>query len=455
MKKINNSSNSKIKYINSYNYQKHFTLDDRIKIQKIISENRDNDGNLTILLKDIGNMLSNDPSTISKEVKKHRIFKARLNYSTYSLYNMLCAKYESCNKTCLGTTYKYYPMKKISKCIDTCDEFEYKTCKNLNHFPWVCNGCPKTKRCQLDKYFYYSDIANNNYKNTLSDSRVGIDLTKDEFDMLDHIVSNGIKEGNPLYNIVHSFDLPVCERTIYNYFEKGYLTAKNIDLRRKVSYKKRNKKYIDMTFLRKIKQGRTYEDYQKYLVENPDASVVQMDTVMSSQDSTKCLLTFHFVKFHFQLAILLPNKESSSVIKAINALCNNIGIESFQRLFEVVLTDNGIEFSDPLSIECEPTTGEIRTSVFYCHPYSSYEKGNCEKNHEYIRYILPKGTSFENLTQDKIDLMMSHINSTKRPSIKASPYDYMFLTYGNDILDKLKIKKIDSKNIVLSQKLLK
>lgn len=455
MKKTTKSVNQKTKYTNSYNYQKHFTLDDRIKIQKIISENRDEDGNLTILLKDIGNMLSNDPSTISKEVKKHRIIRKRNDYSSLAIYNSLCSKFNTCKKACYSKFYKIVNTKAAIKCIDTCEDFEPKKCKNLYHFPWVCNGCNKSKNCHLDKYFYYSDIADKDYKKTLSDSRIGIDLTKDEFDMLDHIVSNGLTDGNPLYNIVQSNDLPVCERTIYNYIEKGYLKAKSIDLRRKVTYKKRKKQYIDKTCLKKIKQGRSFEDYQSYIVEHPDTSIVQMDTVMSGQESNKCLLTFHFVKFHFQLAILLPNKEASSVNNAINGLCNEIGIELFQILFEVILTDNGLEFSNPEAIEYEPLTGELRTSLFYCHPYSSYEKGSCEKNHEYIRYVLPKGTSFDNLTQDKINLMMSHINSTKRPSIKASPYDFMALTYGTDVLDKLKIKKIDSNLVTLSPKLIK
>ena len=77
MKKTKITINTKVKYTNSKRYQKHFTLDDRIMIQKIITEHRDKEGKLTILLKDIGNMLENDPSSISKEVKLHRIFKGR------------------------------------------------------------------------------------------------------------------------------------------------------------------------------------------------------------------------------------------------------------------------------------------------------------------------------------------------------------------------------------------
>ena len=344
--------------------------------------------------------------------------------------------------------------KKCIKCIDTCKDYTEHICPNLTKFPWVCNGCPKATHCYLNKYYYYADEANKDYKQTLVETREGINLTPDEFKALDHAVSTYVKAGQPIYHIFNSNDLPVSERTVYNYFEKGYLSAKNIDLRRKVSYKKRYQHRIDKTILRKIKQGRTYEDFQKYMINNPDASIVEMDTVISAGDCKKVLLTLHFVKYHFQLAYILPNKESDSITATINSLCASVGIEYFEKLFEVILTDNGTEFSDPDAIEREPETGQIRTKVFFCHPYRSGEKGHCEKNHEYIRYILPKGTVFDFLTQDKCDLMMSHINSTKRPSVNGTPYDFMALTYGTDILDLLKIKKIDSNMVSLLPTLL-
>ena len=136
------------------------------------------------------------------------------------------------------------------------------------------------------------------------------------------------------------------------------------------------------------------------------------------------------------------------------SLCASIGIEYYKRLFEVILTDNGTEFSDPKAIEIEPETAELRTKVFFCHPYRSGKKGHCEKKHEYIRYILSKGTVFDFLTQDKCDLMMSHVNSTKRSSINVTTYDFMTLTYGTDVLDLLKIKKIDSNMVSLLPTLL-
>ena len=455
MKKTKVNTNTKMKYTDSSNYQKHFSLDDRIKIQKIITEHRDENGKLTILLKDIGNMMLKDPSTISKEVKLHKIYVPRKEYETLSCHNAICENYTSCTKAayindCGVPCYR----KKLGKCINNCQDFKEYICPNLRKFPWVCNGCPKVKGCRLNKYFYYSDQANKDYKQKLVSTREGINLTADEFKVLNHIVSSYVKAGQPIYHIFASNDLPVSQRTVYNYFEQGLLDAKNIDLRRKVSYKKRYQHNTNKTILKKIKQGRTYEDYQEYIKLNPDASIVEMDTVISATGSNKVLLTFHFVKYHFQLAYILNSKEVVNIIACVNDLCNRIGIEHFKEMFEVILTDNGPEFSDPESIEFEPDTGELRCRVFYCHPYASREKGHCEKNHEYIRYILPKGTVFDFLTQDMCDLMMSHINSTKRPSVKGTPYDFMALAFGKEVLDLLKIKKIDSKLVILLPTLL-
>lgn len=455
MKKTKVSTNTKMKYTDSYNYQKHFSLDDRIKIQKIITEHRDENGKLTILLKDIGNMMLNDPSTISKEVKLHKIYVPRKEYESLSCHNAICENYTSCTKAAYindfgAPCYR----KKLGKCINNCQDFKEYICPNLRKFPWVCNGCPKVKGCRLNKYFYYSDQANKDYKQKLVSTREGINLTADEFKVLNHIVSSYVKSGQPIYHIFASNDLPVSQRTVYNYFEQGLLDAKNIDLRRKVSYKKRYQHNTNKTILKKIKQGRTYEDYQEYIKLNPDASIVEMDTVISATGSNKVLLTFHFVKYHFQLAYILNSKEVVNIIACVNDLCNRIGIEHFKEMFEVILTDNGPEFSDPESIEFEPDTGELRCRVFYCHPYASREKGHCEKNHEYIRYILPKGTVFDFLTQDMCDLMMSHINSTKRPSVKGTPYDFMALAFGKEVLNLLKIKKIDSNLVILLPTLL-
>ena len=135
------------------------------------------------------------------------------------------------------------------------------------------------------------------------------------------------------------------------------------------AYKKRYQQRIDKTVLRKIKQGRKYEDYLEYMKSNPDSSVVEMDTVISAGECRRVLLTLHFVKYHFQLAYILESKEVINITACINELCNSIGLENFKKLFEVILTDNGSEFSDPEAIEFEPETGELRSKVFFCQQY--------------------------------------------------------------------------------------
>ena len=100
--------------------------------------------------------------------------------------------------------------------------------------------------------------------------------------------------------------------------------------------------------------------------------------------------------------------------------------------------------------------GEIRTNLFFCHPNSSGEKGSCEKDHEILRYILPKGTSFNHLTDDDVNLIMSHTNSYKRKSIgSSSPIELFYAMFGVDILDKLGVSIINPRDVHLKPTLIK
>ena len=438
------------------NLNKHMGLDEGIKIQKIISENRNTDGSLNLSLKDIAAMVGKDPTTVSKELKAHRINSMPRDSVNPETQNKICKHFEECTLIDHISPYgKPAFCKHMNMCYKTCKNFEHKTCKYTARFPWVCNGCPNYKKCHLTKFLYYSDQAQKEYEETLVSSRVGINMSKDEFQMLDHIVTEKVRQGQPIVHICKTNDLGVSQRTVYNFFENGQLTVKRHEARRMVTFKVRKKHKISKQDLKRLKQNRSYSDYCLYSLEHPELNVVQMDTVISSHESLRCLLTLYFINFNFQLAILLPNKEANSVTNAINDICNTLGLELFKDMFGIILTDNGVEFADPLSLEIDPETGEQRTKVFYCEAYKSCEKGACEKNHEYIRYILPKSSSFENLTQEKVSLMMSHINSTVRGSIKCTPYELMELSYGKETLEKLQIKKIDPQDVSLKPSLLK
>ena len=155
--------------------------------------------------------------------------------------------------------------------------------------------------------------------------------------------------------------------------------------------------------------GRTYEDFLEYTAANPDTPVVEIDSV-EGRKGGKVLLTVFFRNSNLMLAFLRDRNTARSVTEVFEWLYNVLGHEQYCRLFPIILTDRGSEFTDPVSIECTKF-GEIRSRVFYCDPQRSDQKGGCEVTHEFIRRVLPKGTSFDHLQQSDILRMMSHINS--------------------------------------------
>ena len=98
-------------------------------------------------------------------------------------------------------------------------------------------------------------------------------------------------------------------------------------------------------------KGRTYDDFISNISENPNTDVVEMDTVLSSRDGDKCLLTFLFRKSNFMLAFLLNNKSAEEVKKSFELIKKTLGLELFKRYFQCILTDNGTEFANPLELE--------------------------------------------------------------------------------------------------------
>lgn len=253
-------------------------------------------------------------------------------------------------------------------------------------------------------------------------------MTPEELQKLNNLISPLILKGQPLSHIfaVHADEIPVCRRTLYNYLDQHVFQARNIDLPRRVRYKKRKKnseprksKNLQQVYRNK----RTFVDFERFMEAHPDLDVVEMDTVKGGRDKGKCLLTLLFRSCSFMIVILMPDCTQHSVINAINSLTTALGIRTFKKYFPVILTDNGSEFKNPWDIE-KTESGIYRTYVFYCDPYVSNQKGRLEKNHEYIRYVIPKGRSMYRYTQDDINLMASHINSTARDSLNgATPFD--------------------------------
>jgi IS30 family transposase len=179
-----------------------------------------------------------------------------------------------------------------------------------------------------------------------------------------------------------------------------------------------------------------------------------MDTVEGVKGG-KVLLTLTFRKYRMLFSFLLESKSSQCVLKVFDYLQDLYGVDLFNKLFSIILTDNGSEFSDPLSLEFD-STGKQRCHIFYCDPAASWQKGVCEKNHEFIRYVLPKGTSFDNFIQSQINLLLSHINSYSRDILNnLSPYQVFCSFEDEAILKKMGIIQVHPDNVNLKPNLLK
>lgn len=413
---------------------KHLSLDDRFDIENGLINN--------LSFKEIGKNIGKNCSTISREIRNHFIVK-----NTGGIGRQF--------NNCL---YRYNCPDR-SKCkLNNCSHFKEEKCSLLNKPPYVCNGCKNKNTCTLSKHFYNSTYSYKEYKSNLSESRSGIVIDREEINNLNSILTPLIKNQNQSIHqaiINNKNKIMHSDKTIYKLIDLGLLEVRNIDLPRKVRFRNRIKKTTVYKVDKKCLENRTYEDFEEYIKLNPDTPIVQMDSVEGTKGG-KVLLTIHFVNTSFMLAFIRNHNDAQSVIDIFNNIQTLLGIDKFKELFIIILTDNGSEFSNPSEIKINSNTGEKRTQIFYCHPSSSFEKGSCEVNHELLRRILPKGTSFDNLNQDDINLIMSHINSYKRKKLNnISPYTMFSTIYGKDTLDKLGIQEIEPNNVSLSNSILK
>ena len=380
---------------------KHLTLSDRNDIQLGLERGE--------TFKTIGQFILKDPTTVSKEVKR--------------------------NKQIRDSTSNNLP------------------CSLLDKPPFVCNGCSKRRQnCGYQKIFYLAKQAQKQYEQTLVEAREGTPLNSQTFWDMDKIISEGVKKGQHIYHILKTHNLDVSSSTVYRHIRKGYLSIAPIDLTRAVKFKERRTSNLP-SIPKEAKKGRSYEDFQNYLALNQLNSWLEMDTVMG-RTGGKVLLTFNLSFCNFIFARLLENKTALEVTKHLYDIKNTLyeADKDFFQLFPVILTDNGGEFARVKDIEMD-IRGEIK--LFFCDPNRSDQKGRIEKNHTLIRDILPKGTSFDNLTQEDINLVCSHVNSVKRAALNGkSAYELFAFTYGEEIPKLLGISKIPAEDVCQSSKLL-
>lgn len=235
--------------------------------------------------------------------------------------------------------------------------------------------------------------------------------------------------------------------------KQGHLLTRNVDLKRKAKFKPRKSHKTQITD-REIFQGRTYADFSALKLSHSE--FVEMDTVLSSKGSLKCILTLYFPDTELLLAHRMNRYTPGAVWLVFDQMQKSLGgAYGFISVFPLILTDRGGEFGAPDCLETDPD-GMQRTSIYYCDPMRSNQKGGIENVHTMLRMILPKGTVFEPLTQWDIRKVVNHVNSAPRENLSGeTPYKLALKKYGPDILEALQLKFIPPDEVILSPKLRK
>jgi len=426
--------------------KKHLTDLERLEIEHGLRH--------SLSLKKIAAKIGKHHSTVAREILARSVASDK---GAYGRVTNRCASRLSCDRRqlCADRPDCVRRCSACHLCNSACPDFKEQACPKLAAAPYVCNGCKDESACVLRKRYYLHNPAHSNYREILVDSREGANITEGELLTLDALVSPLVKGGQSVHHVLtNNADLfSVNEKTVYRYIAGGLLRAKNGDMPRVCALKPRSRKPVEHKIDTKCRLGRTYADFQAFTAASPDARVAEMDSVIGRKGG-KVLLTLLFRDCGLMLAFLRDRNDSQSVIDAFALLWDLAGPDLFRRLFPVLLTDNGSEFSNPASLENAPD-GAPRSRLFYCDPCASWQKGRVERNHEFLRLVLPKGTSFDALTQDDINTVLSHVNSYTRPALgDKAPFDLFAFIYGASLLAGLGLRRIPANEIVLKPSLL-
>lgn len=406
----------------------HLTLEER----KIIQTGIENSATKA----DIGRTIGKDATTVAKEIRKHRKLKPRNTFNR----PVLCAKRQQCS---------------TKPCVAPCPEFEEPKCTRRDKSPGACNKCSKMGKCYMDHYYYSAVQADEEYHRDLVDYREGINLTTKERDRIAQIIGPLLKQGQSVHQILSAHpEITQSQRTIYTYIETGVFGDAGINnfslkeqVNRKLSRKcKKRKEPANFT-------GRKHMDFLAFRAEHPDIPVVEMDTVYN-HPSGPYLQTFFFEKTGFMVGFLHHERTSAAMASGIDSLQQKLGPLMFSRICSLVLTDRGSEFETWKLFELD-AKGHPRLNIFYCDPMQSSQKPHVENNHNYIRDIIPNRYPMDNLSQEDIDLMFSHINSTPRLSLgDKSPFELLTFMYGDSTASNLNIRALPRDEVKLKPSLI-
>lgn len=433
-----------------YTMSKHLSLSDRALIERCLVRN--------FTFNSIAKLLGRSSTTVSREIQKHRVFASRIGEGKNECLSYFgCLRVDLCGEARSVGCFSRCKTCKEFDCQALCGQFVSVHCKLLLKPPYVCTGCLSQKSCRKDHAYYSAHRAHAAYLGTLKESRKGLRLSPHKLEEIGNLISPLIMKGQSINHIfsTHADEIGCSERTIYKYIDCRAFDVRNIDLPKKVTYRQRKKQKVLTKLEYRCRKGRTYEDFNHFLGEHPGTSVVEMDTVKGKRCKGKVILTMIFRQNNFMLMFLMDDGKMKSVEAVFDKLTRLLGLSTFRKLFPVILTDNGVEFKNPDNLEYSINNCQ-RTRIFYCDPQASWQKPQVEKNHALLRRILPKGVSFDPLSQSDMNVVCCHINSVARELFgNKTPFQ---LLQGKDyekLLDSLDLSPIAPDEVILKPALLK
>ena len=377
----------------------------------------------------IAETLGKNKSTIGKEIKLHRVKSASARYP------LDCSLFPKCKD------------KNTFLCNLQCPSYIPFTCKRRDRSPGACNGCEKYSRCHYDKYKYIASQADGEYRDTLVNTRLGVNATLSQIKELGLLIKPLLAQGQSVYAILQNHpEINLTEKTLYHYIEDGVFQNAGVpitcmDLKRQVRRKLTKKKSIEYSPRkdRSYLKGRTHKEYTEFKEMNPDASVVEMDTVYNDGSNGPFLQTFIFLKYGFLFCVYHQKKTAQNMLDGILLLESFLGEELFNQEVEVLITDRGSEFVLAEKAEIRED-GTRRTRFFYCDPMASWQKGSLENIHILIRDICPKETDLYALgldSQEKANRISSHINSYSKKKLNNKTSFSVLSFFNKEMADKL------------------
>lgn len=206
------------------------------------------------------------------------------------------------------------------------------------------------------------------------------------------------------------FATKICDKTIYNYIEKGVFRRLSLDNLPQKGKRKKHKPFRHIN--RRPPAGASIEIRPPEVDHRATFGHWEMDTVIGKRSSKPTLLVLSERLTRQEIIVKMPDKTAGSVVAALDGIEEKYG-RQFSKIFKTITVDNGVEFSACAGMEKSLYAG-CRTKIYYCHPYSAYERGTNENANRLIRRFLPKGTDFKDISEEYIQKIQEWINNYPR-----------------------------------------